>query len=309
VDISDPLQTELIGTYLTPGLSQDIDFCNDTLVVADGATGLLLVDVSFPDQPEVVGFLDAQNDFRLLETSGDFIYTCGFFGPFRVVNCANPALPETWGTVEIEDSPCSIHANGNYVYIPYQGLSRGIYLIDVSNPHAPDYIGDYETEQSIYRIYIENDIGYCCTTFGDGLLIYDLSDPTQPVMIGSYPYDGLWPDIIVMENTAYLAVSSPMHAEMIILDVSDPSNPSLLSSTQVGIDGFVGFDLKYGYAFFWAGNELIIYDVSDPTAPSLVNSWQFESGGHPSIVSWIHVRGNIAYVSMHSNGVGIIELW
>lgn len=140
----------------------------------------------------------------------------------------------------------------------------------------------------------------------EGLQIFDLSDPTAPVLLGGYAFAGSAYDIAVAGNLAYVGDSEGLH----ILDVRNPAAPALLSTfatvapaqdlvvsdnlayVGVGSAGFQIIDVSVplhpvgvayydtgsysvtdialsGTAFYLTRNNILeAYDVSDPSSPA-----------------------------------------
>lgn len=102
---------------------------------------------------------------------------------------------------------------------------------------------------------------------GQGLKALDITDPSNPVEIGSYTDSTNYWDVIVEGNIGYLLYPD----ELIVLDVSDPTNMTKTSS--VSLWGFSGRLAKLGNIIAvgkHTGFELI--DVSDPSSPVSVGS-------------------------------------
>ncbi|HEY5913511.1 MAG TPA: hypothetical protein VJA21_23230 [Verrucomicrobiae bacterium] len=119
-------------------------------------------------------------------------------------------------------------------------------------------------------------------TYGTGLCIYDISDPTNPFRVSTTP--GVATLVIVTNNRAFLDDSG-----MKIYDVANPSSPAYLgAATNITLRlktlaGNRAFLLnEYG--------GLMIYDVSDPTNPVGLGSTNLY---RPNGVA---VSGDYAYV-------------
>lgn len=99
-----------------------------------------------------------------------------------------------------------------------------------------------------------------------GLLVVDLSDPTQPALVGSLLMAGNANDVQVAGNLAYVAAGS---GGLVIVDVSSPSSPQRLgfratpgAATEVAVSGDRAYVVDEG--------GLRIFDVGVPTAPTLL---------------------------------------
>ncbi len=62
IDISDPANPTLVGTYDTPGYARGVAVSGDHAFVADGDSGLQVIDISDPANPTLVGTYDTPGD-------------------------------------------------------------------------------------------------------------------------------------------------------------------------------------------------------------------------------------------------------
>lgn len=122
-----------------------------------------------------------------------------------------------------------------------------------------------------------------------GLMVYDISDPTLPALLGVYPTSenhlGIEARFHRVEpiGDGIVAVT---HREngLSIVDVSDPEVPVLLYSDESA--GVEGLAFTRGRLFVSSREEgLFVYDVSDPTSPvlkktlaGLTNTWELAKG-------------------------------
>lgn len=124
------------------------------------------------------------------------------------------------------------------------------------------------------------------------LIIWDISDPYSPVKKGTLSIDNGPNSIEVKNDIAYIGCNT---GRLYIVDVSDPDNPTTLSSNQFG-----GTSQKFDIAVHKTqdivamadavGNGLYLVDVSDPTAPTQVFNQAFSSGG-------VDIEGDLCYIT------------
>lgn len=134
---------------------------------------------------------------------------------------------------------------------------------------------------------------------GDGLLIFDVVDPTSPALIGAYrpPFGN---EIFVSGTVAYLADGT---GNLVILDVSIPNDPGRLFSYGLQVASAEGVFVSGGLAYVACGNDgLKIVDVSDPTSPTLRGSVDT-----PDRAVRVHVVNRFAYVADSNSGLQIID--
>ena len=120
---------------------------------------------------------------------------------------------------------------------------------------------------------------------GDGLRIFDISDPANPVSIGQTNVGGGPTRVVVSNNRAYTDASG-----LKIYDVSIPTNPGYLGGTN----SFAFLHAVSGNHAFSVGDYagLQIYDVSNPTTPFSVGSTNIGPYSYD-----VAVAGNYAYLA------------
>jgi hypothetical protein len=123
----------------------------------------------------------------------------------------------------------------------------------------------------------------------------NVSDPTNPVLVGDYITSGWIRDVQVRGNLAYLACTENLD----IIDVSDPANPTLISSYDV-TGSITKIALREQYVYTAGDSGLVAVNVSDPAAP-------WENGRYmPALQIWEHldtrdleIVGDYAYLAGH----------
>jgi len=78
-----------------------------------------------------------------------------------------------------------------------------LYAINISNPITPEIIWKLDS-RDIENIWVEPDLLYC-TSFRNGLTIYDISNPHNPVLIDSYKHGfSIYNGVEVHNNKIYI---------------------------------------------------------------------------------------------------------
>jgi len=193
--------------------------------------------------------------------------------------------------------------------LAYLGVDNFFTIVDISNPSNPSQIA---CEPLPWGITVVTDIdvvgSYAYLAVGlDGLLIFDVNDPTHPTLRGSFPIPiapdpdlGVAKHIQVVDKLAYLAAGIN---SLQIIDVTDPTSPTLrgyvnatASSVQV-----IG-NLAYVTNNYKGMGQLRIVDVSDPAHP--VNRGFIELYAPEDV--W--VADNLAYVAMGDGELAIVDV-
>jgi hypothetical protein len=201
----------------------------------------------------------------------------------------------------------AVSLSGNYAYV---AVSLGLQIIDISDPSNPKFKGSYKTHLHTWGITISDNYAYlvnCCGAMGhryepDGLLIIDISNPSNPQFKGSYKTpDGLF-ILAISGNYAYLA--SYISGLLQIVDISDPINPTFKGSYDMPSHTTIGMAISGNYAYI-ANKDLglRIIDVSDPSNPTLKGSYDV-----PDEAWNIAVSGNYAYVIGADLNLQIVDI-
>ena len=249
-----------------------------------------------------------------------------------------------------------IAINGNYVSaagaryyydIPSKTLKsvNGIWIYDVSNPIAANIIGTIESSNLTFKgLEYKNNFLYV-SCFTDGIKIYNLSSPSNPILVGQYDTPGIsWASLLfgnilyVSDGTALLAfnVSNPQNPTLLgqltgifpkgtpkiynnylyvsggagfyVVNVSNPSSMSLANTISYNGYPYSVQDLNIvnGKLFAGAGKALFIYDLTNPISPNKIGTLNVFDDGYYSTI--VNVTDDGKYVALAGGGVGEINI-
>jgi hypothetical protein len=134
---------------------------------------------------------------------------------------------------------------------------------------------------------------YALVALGPTLMIYDVTTPTNPVLVGRFDAGDVIEAIDSAGNYAYLAAGS---AGLAIVNVSSPAAPSLTGSyatSSSALDVVVSGSLVYVAASL---QGLLIVNVSTPSSPTLTKLVDT-----PGAAYGVAIAGTHAYVSDHTS--------
>lgn len=120
---------------------------------------------------------------------------------------------------------------------------------------------------SAYDVVVSGNYAYLAN-HADGLRIYDVSNPANPLNVGHTNAGGTADGVVVAGNYAYLSGNG---LGLRVYDVSDPANPITVGHTNISPDYFEGITIASNYVYLgfnYAG--LYVCDVSNPTNPIVV---------------------------------------
>ena len=197
-------------------------------------------------------------------------------------------------------------------------------VYSLTTPTSPSLIYSYNGVGHVHDAFVRNDSSYL-NCGNDGLRVMDFSGVNQwgdqPVLLGSltsypdagYNHSGYLND----EGTIYIMQDENHGYDLKILDVSDLSNITVLSTFNSGVDpnsmahnGIIKGNLVY-VAYYHDG--LRVFDFSDPSSP--FQTWEYDTYAPTSHASYkgawgvfpLLPSGNIIVSDMQT-GLYIIEL-
>lgn len=242
LDVSHPTSPKLKTSYKPSGtglymvtVAGNYAYVQDGMINDDGMGNILVLDITNPTSPTVVGRYDYI--YRYLQS----LYS------------ANNFMVE-----------------GSYAY--YVGFThdgiRGLNILDVSNPTAPTFVGSYDISRYIGGIAVVGNYAYINSE--KGLLIVDISNPTAPTLTGSYDIYGTGP-LIVAGNYAY--IGSTEYRGFEIVDISNPISPTLVGKYNDGNGAVRRLKLAGNYVYCLDIFDLQVVDIMDPTKPILIKKY------------------------------------
>jgi len=298
VDFSDPRNPTQLSLVNLQALAYDVAVLGDFVYISCGDR-VRIVDVQDLHNPIEVGAIDSLGLAAGLATFDNRLFVTGHYWDeltayMRLYDLSDPVSP-------IEIGSCSIPSyTATEVQVidtlAYVAAEDGMVIVDVSEPELPVQIS-FEFGVFATDIVVGNNVAYVHDWL-DGLNIYDVSVPESPQLI--YTWNVMGQGVALHEDVLYVC-AYPRTLE--VLDVSDPSNPLVLSqyegrccSYSIAQDGDVVLSLDREY-----GVQVI--DVSDPSQPVVLSI--FETGA--SAICGV-LRDTLAFVAEDQRGIAVLNL-
>ncbi|MDP3973351.1 MAG: hypothetical protein Q8P92_00815 [Candidatus Daviesbacteria bacterium] len=327
------LQTPQNPTFvggLNTGNGMNSVFASGKYVYAgDGAT-LKIFDVTNPNSPVQISSISTTSTAQSVFISGKFAYvgtnsnagTCSSTTStgceLQIYDVSNPANPIFVGGADNGGNSTSVFVSGRYAYTVENGGVLRIY--DISNPSRPLYIGGSSMNAlTVNSIFVSGRYAYIARCFSglpelcdDGEMgIYDISNPTNPILIGKtiIGYTSDTNSIFVSGRYAYVGDSG---GTLRIIDVSNPYSPTQSSTITTGdaiqsvfVSGkylYLGKVANAGVCNFFTstGCEIQVYDISNPNNPLYVGGAD-NGGNNVGADKAIFVSGRYLYSGKAAN--------
>lgn len=257
----------------------------------------------------------------------------GFDGPITIGSAADydiswsttNVVPVQVGGAVVREEASAIAVSGNYAYITVDSTAAGdnFEVYDISNPVIPVKVGGIDFLNPAFgaagrgSVAIYGNYAYVISDNANAgnIRIIDISSPASPSLVGTlnnstnYGLNGIVRDVTVSGSYLYVASQgfTSADADLIILNLSNPTNPTLESSrSAAGHAGYVTIDGNYAYLGLdpvdASTPTFEIWDISSKANPVRLSG--INVGGSMNRVTDIEVRGNYAYLGRTFSGSG-----
>lgn len=268
------------------------------------------------ESASLIGKLNIPNLASRIAIHGDYAYITSDYNmpeheikydAFYIVDISDPRDLRILGRYYI-DLPGGIYdvlVDRNTAYVAGTGDS-GLHVFDVSDPTNPRLIYR-NTDIKGHAMAFVGDYIYMSKYRGLHIINKDPDDIHRIITIQLFEEDAQGyvgiANMAVEGNYLYTATGD---AGLMIYDISDPLNPTLLSDLAVFPCYAMGVAVEGRYAYIVTGGfawSLQIIDISDPHDPSLVH---YEELHAPAVD--IIVQNGRAYVANYSSGLKIFDV-
>ncbi len=327
-DISTPSSPNLVYWYNSPGYAKHILINGTKLYLSDGEFGVKVFDISSPSSPTLIGLISTVGDASKTDIYGNYLIVAEASMGVEIFDISSSSPVRVSYISGI--NALSVKVNGNGLFVAL-GMS-GMRVYDISDPSSPSLINSVSSTTPYRDIDIDSYVFVASLTGGlrvldpaslaevsssstygpaiaikkvgnlvlvmedvEGLEIYDVSDPTSPVLQGFVHAEGCFYDVKAYGGKIFAAAGS----KGIKSFTSTLPNINKINERS---GGYLLEVFPYnGYIFAAAGTSggLMIYD----TALNLIGHYDT-----PGSAKGVFVSGNYAFVADGLYGVRIIDV-
>lgn len=311
-DISNPLNPSLISTFNNSTRYTDIALAGPLLYLAAGSDGMVVVDVSDPQNPVQIGAVDTPGYSVGIKLQSEIAYIADASG-IHAIDIHDPKAPVIIGTFPTDGECFAIEISNQILYAVDSGFDinedYGLHIIQASDPANMVELSSIVFPASLNdktEIIVQNDHLY--VTISDlGLLTYDVSNPALPSKLDSYlpqenaPIHQSWAaqDMIINGSTAYVNFGT----QISVLDISNPSSVLLLN--EIIAPEYINDIAVAGPDLFLVTSSGTVY-IADP-----LHQGQSPFIGYFNNPGWwqydVEVQGTLAFVGTRT-GLQIIDI-
>jgi hypothetical protein len=245
---------------------------DDNFIFCTGSNSFQIFYMSDSGRPILFSGYPFSSTTHDVKIAGNFAYIAAGDTGLAVIDFSTLPILEIHGVCNTPGCAYKVFIQGNRAFVA-DGDS-GLQIIDISNPARPTLVGGCSLPGRVIDIFLHGDYAYLING-ALGLLAVDISDPTHPVYRGNTPFAWEATDLYIDGGYAYVLTyhedAPVMYGQMIILDLSDPAEPEIVSSSQ-NEEALYDIYVQNEYAFISDITGLLIYNISDPTSPFWVGS-------------------------------------
>ena len=261
IDVSDPSAPVSISSYTLSCSGTGLGLWGNSLLrtTSDRIDVYDITDIEAPFYVDSYYFPGRIHDVQI---RGDIAYVGALFQGLVVLDISDIQHPVVIGGIE---------NTYDYEYIDVQGeiLCDGIHVVDVSDPTNPVVIANLGNSW-VLDVDLKDNLAFV-VSYDEELIVFDLSDPSDPVLLSTYPAGFLHHAKVALKDTlAFLSVYG-VGAAVHIISYADPSAPELVGTYGTGYSMVVAVDEDIMYTRL--SSDLHVVDVSDPSNPTLLGTY------------------------------------
>jgi hypothetical protein len=265
--------------------------------VAEGVSGIEVLDISNPAQPTAIGALPTTNALRLA-VAGNDLYVADGAGGLKVIDVSIASSPQLVATPKLlVNGPSEVDSlvtDGSMLYAAYIGLN----VFDLTNPASPLGKGSLSST-FIEDLAVEGTLVYAA--MASGLGVFSVLSPTSPFLAGSYTTNDWGYAVAVSSGYAYYGSRSGLT----VFDVTDPATPTVAASSGT-LGNVKGITVHGSYLYVSGdGPGLSVVDVSNPKLPKAVAKCGELAVGTPLSM---FIAGQYGLIAGGTGGVVIVKV-
>ncbi|NQU75501.1 MAG: peptidylprolyl isomerase [Planctomycetes bacterium] len=193
-DATDPAQPLLLGSYNTAGEARNIKVVGDYAFVSDTFNGLVTLNVSNPADITLISTTPVGGSAALgLDARDGLLYVASYADGLNVYDISNPAQIALVGNIAnlFKDSSrnwvrftqaMDVALYGDYAYVT-EYIAGAVVVLNVSNPASMKYVRYFFSAGYTWGIDVCDNRLYVANVSA-GLLVYSLSKPAKPKLLG-----------------------------------------------------------------------------------------------------------------------------
>jgi hypothetical protein len=275
-DITDKQNPVKLYRFALNGVGSDIAVSENYMFITQYYKGLTIIDNDNPSFDDPIAKYEIFGFIKDMYIYNNHLYALSSLRELYIFDINELSSP-------ILENSLTFPNYNLYEIMVYNGVAyitarRLIYIVNVNNPENITFIDSIAIDTGHPSLTINDNRLF---VIGDTLVnIYNLENPVSPNLIGSYKSNKLhglrFTDINIKGHYAY--VLDDTYRNLSIIDISDPTSPSLVSeiSVKVAYEGKCSIWLDHLFIttarsiYDIYSQDINIFDISNPITPKAV---------------------------------------
>jgi len=300
------MNPQLIGFVPSAGKAMDvvIDKVTGLIYVASADFGLSVIDVVNPNYPVAIGATVPSFYGEHVATSESIAVVTGNNLGIKIINISNKTKPQIVGL--LNGTMKSVAMAGQFAYVlevvPGNPSHTDLIIVNLIVPSTPTITGRVTLGSGMGTdVKVVGSLAYV-SVGSSGFQIVDISNSTDPKIIGSVDTPGTAYAVEVANGYAYIADSTSVQ----IVNVINPINPFIVTSivmpsTNVAVAG--------SQLYVIGGSLLKIINISNPSVPQILStSNSYDAQGIDANSSFVFLATPALAHSDPLGGVHILDV-
>ncbi|MEO0078791.1 MAG: hypothetical protein ABIK86_07340, partial [candidate division WOR-3 bacterium] len=308
VNVANPAMPVYRGQFTCQNGPQSAAVSGHYVFAGVWSRDLLVADFTNPAAPVVRGRFKRPGEINDAWRNGNLVVTADRWYGVTVVDVTDIEHPVELGELVLSGYPRRVVVRDSLAFVAnYDGLA----IVSLANPARPALLAQTTTSYYTYKVTVKDTFAYVAerewNPYHGTLLVYGLSDPRQPHLLGSYSTNGGGVEAVAHPVGRYCYVVSQGWSlnEFAIISVEDPRAPRRVSG--LAINGYpIDVDAagEYCYALVTSPNQRIeVISVADTLQPGLV-----ATVGLTNSPRALYVRAPYLFVSYYYHGIEVFDI-
>jgi len=267
------------------GYAEGVAVSGNIALVADGAKGVRVIDISNSNAPrEVASVFSFEYAFDVAIMDNVACVAAGESG-LLILDIQDPANPIELSRHDTNGYAYEVEIYGKRAYVA--DAWEGIAVVDISNPAQPVQTGRVETSGWSLGLAVTSDT-LISANGGMGSDIFELTNPDQPMLKSTYLKENSEGDagaksVSIVGDTAYIADTINGLRLVDITNLSKPEQISLYG--QLSYARRLTIKGEYAFVATASGGSMVVVNIADPFQPYQVSKFQADGIASDVVVS------------------------
>lgn len=260
-------------------------------------SSLLILDIGHGPQPSLLSSTSTRYRAWSLWVSGTYAYVGNDIG-LDVFNLSNPLTPVRLNNTSEFLAGSAVTTLNGHSYVLDNYRNYGFHVINLTDPANPYIVASDLYNNNTWAGWgITSGGSHVFVAMYDGLVVYDVSDPSTPLKVSSTTGLGAATDVTILNNYLFVTYENNV---LQMNNISDPANPILTASIATSEKPSAVF-AHHESVYVAINNKIDVFDFTDPSNLQFVESINF-----PGEVRDIWATDSYLYVA-DSTGLHVVD--